>query len=55
MTDREKALFELHKQFLHLHYKVSEYEIAGIDPPDYLKEKFNDIERKMRLVSKALD
>jgi len=54
MTDREKAFFELHKQFLHLHFKVTEYEMAGIEPPDHLWKKFKEIERKMRIVSRTL-
>ena len=42
MTDREKTLINLHKLFLKLHYKVSEYELAGVEPPDNLLKKFKD-------------
>lgn len=53
MTHREKMLIDLHKQFLRFHYKIAEYERAGVEPPDYLWKKFKDIERKMRLYSRA--
>jgi beta-galactosidase beta subunit len=54
MTDREKTLVELHKQFLHLHYKVAEYEMAGLAPPEHLLKKFEDVQRKVQIISKAL-
>jgi hypothetical protein len=55
MTDREKALIDLHKQFLYLGYKISEYEMAKVTPPEYLLKKFKEVERQMRVVSKALE
>ena len=55
MTDREKALVNLHKQFLKLHYKIAEYELAGVEPPDNLLKKFKVVERQMRIISKAIE
>ena len=55
MTDREKTLVNLHKQFLKLHYKIAEYDLAGVDPPADLLKEFKDVERQLRLISKAIE
>jgi hypothetical protein len=55
MTPLEKKSIDLHKQYLYLHDKITIYERAGINPPDYLWQKFKDIERKMRIFSRALE
>jgi hypothetical protein len=55
MADREKTFIDLHKDYLHLNYKILEYEMAGLAPPEDLLVKFKDVERKVRLISKALN
>jgi hypothetical protein len=55
MTDREKKLIDLHKYFLSLNYKISKYEMAKVKPPAYLLKKFKEVERQIRVVSKALE
>ena len=53
MTDQEKAYFSLRKYFVSLQHKLTRYKIAGLDPPDYLKEKFEDTKRKIQIFDKA--
>ena len=55
MTDREKNLVNLHKQFLKLHYKIAEYELAEVEPPADLSKEFKDVESELRLISKAIE
>jgi hypothetical protein len=55
MTDREKALIDLHKHFLLLNYKISKYEMAKLTPPEYLLKKIKEVGRQIRIVSKALE
>ena len=55
MTDREKVFIDLNKQFLRLQYKASQYKKAGVEPPEYFLRKIKDVERKVRLISKALE
>jgi len=54
MNDREKKMIALHKLFLNLSYKIEKYKIVGVNPPEYLLEKFKIAERYLRLISKAL-
>lgn len=53
MTHSEKMIIDLNKQFLHLSYKVAQYEIDRIEPPKYLIKKMRDVERKVRLISRV--
>ena len=55
MTGREKTLVDLHKQFLALNYKIAKYKMSGVKPPESLLKRFKDVERQMRLVSRALE
>ena len=55
MTDREKEFIKLHKRFLNLSYKMAQLKISGDTPPDDLLWEIADIERKIRLISKALE
>ena len=55
MIDREKTFVNLHKQFLKLHYKVAEYEMTGVEPPDKILKKIKNVERQLRIASKALE
>jgi hypothetical protein len=55
MTDREKKFIKLHKRFLNLSYKMAQLKISGETPPEDLLWEIADIERKIRLISKALE
>lgn len=55
MTNREKEFIKLHKRFLNLSYKMAQLKISGETPPDDLLWEIADIDRKIRLISKALE
>ena len=55
MTDREKEFIKLRKLFLNLSYKMAKLKISGETPPDDLLWEIADIDRKIRLISKALE
>ena len=54
MTEKEKAFHILQKSFLGLQDELAEYEIAGIDPPKHLLQKFEQTRRRLHIFSKAL-
>ena len=53
--DRDAAFIMLNKQYLHLQYKVTQHKFSGNRPPDCLLKEISDIERKVRLISRALE
>ena len=53
--DRNKAFIELNKQYLDLQHKVTRHKFSGDSPPDGLQKEISDLERKIRLISKALE
>ena len=54
MTPDEKRNFlKLHKRLLLLQYKVSLYELDGIDPPGPLVAELKDIERLIAIILRA--
>ena len=53
--DRDKAFIDLNKQYLNLQYKITQHKFSGDTPPDGLLREISDIERKVRLISRALD
>ena len=53
MTNQEKAYIGLHKYFLSLQHKLARYGIAGVKPPEYLLERFEQTKRRLRIFSKA--
>ncbi|MBW2443458.1 MAG: hypothetical protein JRH12_23505 [Deltaproteobacteria bacterium] len=53
--DRDKAFIELNKQYLNLQYRITQHKFSGDFPPDGLKEEITSIERKVRLISRALE
>ena len=55
MTDREKEFIKLNKRYLKLTYKKAQCKISGKKPPDDLMHEIADIERKVRLISRALE
>jgi hypothetical protein len=56
VTLREKINFiNLYKRFLYLRYKVTQYQLGGNDPPEYLLNELADVERTVRIISRALE
>ena len=55
MTEQEKAYMSLNKYFLSLQHKLTKFKMAGMEPPEYLLQNFEDAKRKMRIFSKALE
>ncbi len=53
--DRDKAFIDLNKQYLNLQYKITQHKSSGDTPPDSLLKEISDIERKVRLISRALE
>jgi hypothetical protein len=53
--DRNKSFIKLNKQYLKLQYKITQHKISGDSPPDGLVKEFSDLERKIRLISRALE
>ena len=53
--DRDKAFIELNKQYLNLQYKITQHKFSGDNPPDGLLDEISNIEREVRLISRALE
>jgi len=53
--DRDKAFIRLNKQYLNLQYKITQHKFSGDSPPDCLLKELSDLERKVRLISRALE
>jgi hypothetical protein len=53
--DRDKAFIELNKEYLNLQYKITQHKFSGENPPDGLIEAISNMERKVRLISRALE
>jgi hypothetical protein len=53
--DRNKAFIKLNKEYLNLQYKITQHKFSGDTPPDGLLDEISNIERKVRLISKALE
>lgn len=53
--DRHKAFIKLNKEYLNLQYKIIQHKFSGDNPPDGLMDEISNIERKVRLISKALE
>jgi hypothetical protein len=53
--DRDKAFIKLNKQYLNLQYKITQHKFSGDGPPDGLLKEISDLERKVRLISRALE
>jgi hypothetical protein len=54
MTEQEKAYMSLNKYFLSLQHKLEKYKLAGINPPEYLLQKFDQTKQRLHIFSKAL-
>ena len=55
MTEQEKAFHGLQKLVFELQEKLDRYKMAGIDPPEYLSQKFEQTKRRLHIFSKALE
>ncbi len=53
--DRDQAFIKLNKQYLNLQYKITQHKFTGDGPPDCLRKEISDLERKVRLISRALE
>jgi uncharacterized protein HemX len=53
--DRNKAFVKLNKQYLNMQYKITQHKFSGENPPDCLLKEISDLERKVRLISRALE
>jgi hypothetical protein len=53
--DRDKAFIKLNKQYLKLQYKITQHKFSGDSPPDRLLKEISDLERQVRLISRALE
>ena len=53
MTDKEKAFHSLQNYFFEVQEKLQRYELAGIEPPEYLLQKFEQTKRRLHIFSKA--
>jgi hypothetical protein len=53
--DRDKAFIKLNKEYLNLQYKITQHKFSGDNPPDGLLDEISNIERKVRLISRALE
>lgn len=54
-ADRDRAFIALNKQYLNLQYKITQHKFSGDHPPEGLLKEVSDLERKVRLISRALD
>ena len=53
--DRNRAFVRLNKQYLTLQYKLTQNKFSGVNPPDGLQNEISDLERRVRLISRALE
>jgi hypothetical protein len=54
-NDRNKAFIKLNKQYLDLQYKITLHKSSGVRPPEGLQKEISDLERRVRLISRALE
>ena len=54
-SGRKQAFIDLNKQYLSLQYKVTRNKYSGDTPSAALRKEISDIERKVRLISRALE
>ena len=53
--DRDKVFIDLKKQYLNLQYKITWHKLSSDKPPERLLREISHIERKLRLISRALE
>ena len=54
-ADKRNILNETQKYVMHLRYKIAEFEIDGLDPPQYLLDELEVAERLVRFDSSELE
>ena len=54
MNEQEKAFHGLQKLLFELQDKLNRYKIGGVNPPEYLSQKFEQTKRRLHILSKAL-
>ena len=54
-NDRNKAFVSLNKQYLNLQYRITQNKFSGEHPPDRVLKEISELERKVRLISRALE
>jgi hypothetical protein len=53
MNNQEKAFYDLQKLLLALQHKMEKYKMAGLNPPEYLVQRFEQTNRRLHIFSKA--
>jgi hypothetical protein len=53
--DRNKEFIKLNMQYLNMQYKITQHKFSGENQPDGLRKEIFDLERKVRLISRALE
>jgi hypothetical protein len=53
--DRNKEFVKLNMQYLNMQYKITQHKFSGENPPDGLRNEIFELERKVRLISRALE
>lgn len=53
--NRNKAFVRLNKQYLNLQYQITQTKFSGANPPEGLLKEISDLERKVCLISRALE
>jgi uncharacterized protein HemX len=53
--DRDKEFVKLNKQYLNLQYQITQHKFSGENPPNCLLKEISDLERKVRLISRAFE
>ena len=53
--DHNKTFIQLNKQYLNLQYQITQHKFSGDKPPESLMEEISNIEREVRLISRALE
>ena len=51
---RNKEFVKLNKQYLNMQYKITQHKFSGENAPDCLRKEISELERKVRLISRAL-
>ena len=55
MTNRQKEFIKLNKRYLSLIYQKAQCQISGEKPSEDLLNEIAELERQVRLISKALE
>jgi hypothetical protein len=53
MNNRESELLKIQKRYLSLIYQLNQYRLKGEDPPEDLIKAISDMERTVKIISRA--